>query len=170
MITKEMLIEKMKAYGLNRFSSASVIRVVEGDIVFGSSVKSRLEDDELDASELVFGFSRNINQAKVESLLPELNILLAGSSKEWVCTDIDTNQYRKTISPTRFLFKEDRVSDPLTGKTEVYEQEINLDEFTIADMIDYCSSFGYSESQVRAWYQSSSNLDLIAECIFEMMH
>ena len=89
---------------------------------------------------------------------------------EWVLTDPSCNQYRKTISesPAIFLFKEDRITNPKTGEKEVFEAEINLDDYTWWEIIDSCGSFGYSPKQVDKWLTEGEELDLIAECLFEL--
>lgn len=87
---------------------------------------------------------------------------------QWIQTDKSCNQYRKDISETVFLFKEDRVVDPVSGETGVYESEINLDDYTWLDITDACESFGYTTQQVDDWINSREENALIAECLFEL--
>lgn len=91
------------------------------------------------------------------------------AESDWVCTDEDTNQYRKKITDTIFIFKEDRVIDPLTGKKEVFQETINLEKFSWEEIIDSCAPFGYKTKQVDDWLNTGRESDLIAECIFEML-
>lgn len=89
---------------------------------------------------------------------------------EWICTDPACNQYMKKISENVFLFKEDRQIDffsPLP-KYEVYEREINLSDYTQDEMYNDVQAFGYSFNEMCTWIDEGRNLDLIAECIFEM--
>ena len=90
----------------------------------------------------------------------------------WVCTDPSCDQYRKIVPgfPKRFVFKEDRTTDPISGKVEVYESGIDLDDYSINEMVDNCKPFGYSKEMVEEWLKGGSFefLALIAECIFEM--
>lgn len=89
------------------------------------------------------------------------------SRKGWVQTDASCNQYRKDISKTVFLFREDRVINPETKETEVYESEINLEDYTVEEIISDCRTFGYDKDEVLQWLFDGTNSDLIAECIFE---
>ena len=86
----------------------------------------------------------------------------------WTVTDEDCNQMRLDISPDTFLFKEDRVIDPESGETEVYESEIDLKNYTQDQMFDRVRHFGYSFNEMCSWIDEGENLSLIAECIFEM--
>jgi hypothetical protein len=86
----------------------------------------------------------------------------------WICTDPSCNQYRKDISETKFIFKEDRIIHPVTKETELYESEIDLGDYSILEIFDACSTFGYDEATVANWIDTKSELALIAECIFEL--
>lgn len=89
----------------------------------------------------------------------------------WVQTDGSCNQYRKDIDGEdggKYLFREDRIVDPSTGKTEVYESEIDLDDYDWWQITDACKPFGYSAKQVSEWLDTGEELALIAECLFEM--
>jgi hypothetical protein len=86
----------------------------------------------------------------------------------WIQTDGSTNQYRKDISETKFLFREDRIIDPVTKETEVYESEIDIDDYTWGEIISDCEAFGYTAKEVDKWLTEGEELALIAECIFEL--
>ena len=88
--------------------------------------------------------------------------------RRWICTDPSCNQFREKLGISRFLFKEDRIIDPVTKKTEVFELEINLDEYSNIEIFDACRPFGYSDIQVEKWLTEGEEYELIAECIFEM--
>ena len=87
---------------------------------------------------------------------------------EWVQTDPSCNQYRKDISETCFIFKEDRVVNPETGETEVFESEIDLEDYSWFKIIEACGSFGYDAKQVDRWLTEGEEFPLIAECLFEL--
>lgn len=110
----------------------------------------------------------NLTTLKTENTHREVVKFIEWYNKKWVCTDPSCNQYRFKLSDTKYLFKEDRTIDPLTNKTEIYESEIDLDEYTLDEIIGDCETFGYTEHQVNEWLSESKNLDLIAECIFEL--
>jgi hypothetical protein len=61
--------------------------------------------------------------------------------QDWVLTDLDTNQYYKQLNETTFLYKEDRVVNPETGDTEVYESEININEYSSEQINQLVSIF-----------------------------
>jgi hypothetical protein len=87
---------------------------------------------------------------------------------KWILTDPACNQYMMKLTDTIFKFKEDRLSDPITGSTYLYESEIHLNEYTQEEMFEAASTFGYSFNTIATWIDEGENLDLIAECIFEM--
>ncbi len=84
----------------------------------------------------------------------------------WVCTDPDSNQWRRKISDRVWEFKEDRFS--FSHSTKIYNSLINLDKYSLADMQNDCSAFGYAKDDVKQWWDDSENLELIAVCIFEL--
>lgn len=86
----------------------------------------------------------------------------------WVCTDPSCNQYRKDISETVFLFKEDRIINPETKETKTVEMEINIDNYTWYQIIDACNTFGYTPEQTDKWLTEGEEFALIAECLFEL--
>jgi len=90
-------------------------------------------------------------------------------SNHWTTTDPSTNQQRRKISETIFQFKEDRVINHETKETRRFQAEIELEKYSLQEMIDNCEPFGYTPEQVKTWVQEGENLDLIAECIFEMI-
>jgi len=87
---------------------------------------------------------------------------------KWICTDPSCNQYRAQLDDTRFLFKEDRVVNPETGETELFEDEINLDDLDRVEITEACQPFGYTEEQVGKWLAEGEEFALMAECVFEM--
>jgi len=87
---------------------------------------------------------------------------------EWKITDPSCNQMFKKISDNIFLFKEDRIINPETKEVGTYESEIHLNEYTQDEMFESVSSFGYTFNEMCTWIEQDYNLELIAECIFEM--
>ena len=90
--------------------------------------------------------------------------------EKWIYTDPNCNQYRRDISENEYEFKEDRIINPITKETEKYSTIIDLRDYDLEEIIDICDAFGYSEEQVTMWLNNKKELDLIAECIFEMTH
>lgn len=91
------------------------------------------------------------------------------TKNKWVCTDAGTKQYRKKLSKTVFEFKEQRLINPITKKTEKFTAEVDLQDYTPEEIIDYCSPYGYDSEEVTNWIKKGENLDLMAECIFEQL-
>ena len=89
-------------------------------------------------------------------------------NKEWIITDPSCNQMRKDISKNHFAFEEDRIYNPETKETYLYESEINLNDYTQEEMFNDVKAYGYSFNEMCTWIDEGINLDLIAECIFEM--
>jgi len=87
---------------------------------------------------------------------------------KWICTDPSCNQYRKQLDNTRFLFKEDRVINPETKETEVFEEEIDLTSLDWLEIIEACEPFGYTTEQIEKWLTEGEEFALMAECVFEM--
>lgn len=87
----------------------------------------------------------------------------------WVCTDPSCNQYRFDIDSEgyEYLFREDRQVAG-TNKIEVFESEINLNDYTWLEKVEACESFGYTAQQVDNWLAQGEELALIAECLFEL--
>lgn len=86
----------------------------------------------------------------------------------WTMTDISCNQMMRQLSYSQFEFKEDRVVNPETKETEVYHSIIDLNDYTQEQMYESVESFGYSFNEMCHWIDEGINLELIAECIFEM--
>jgi len=86
----------------------------------------------------------------------------------WVCTDPSCNQYRRDISDGEFEFKENRIIDPVTKETKIYQTTINLEDYEYIEILEACNTFGYTSIEVDNWIDQSINLELIAECLFEL--
>lgn len=87
----------------------------------------------------------------------------------WVLTDPDCNQLRLEVEPDQiYIFREDRLINPETGETEVYESEMNINDYDWWEKVDACESFGYNAQQVDKWITEGEEIDLILECLFEL--
>lgn len=90
------------------------------------------------------------------------------TNNEWIVTDPSCNQMYQQINGNTFLFKEDRIINPITKETESFESEICLSDYTQDEMFENVQPFGYSFNEMCDWIDNGNNLALIAECIFEM--
>lgn len=87
---------------------------------------------------------------------------------EWVCTDINCNQYVRKLSDTKFEFKEDRLFDPVTKETRTYQSIIDLSDYEDDELFDACDTFGYDKETVLDWIVFDTDIEIIAECLFEL--
>jgi hypothetical protein len=137
-----------------------------------SEIKQRLEylRGEIDNESISMG-----EIAELQSLAEHIDdgdvVLLqwAGvpEGSTWKVTDPSCNQMMKVLGEQVFLFKEDRIVNPETKETEIYESKIDLSEYTQEQMFDSVRTFGYSFNEMCTWIDEGTNLSLIAECIFE---
>lgn len=87
----------------------------------------------------------------------------------WIMTDPSCNQMRKEIiEDEKYAFREDRIINPLTKETGVYEDELSYDDYNWGELVDACVTFGYSVKQIDKWITEGEEIALMLECIFEM--
>lgn len=88
------------------------------------------------------------------------------NNNNWICTDIDNQQFGRQLSPTIFEFKEN--SRGLFGYDggEFVELEINLDKYSSKEIENHISAYYSNVAQIVKEYKESANW-IIAECIFE---
>ena len=87
----------------------------------------------------------------------------------WVCTDPSCNQYRFQVSPKVYKFREDRIINPETGETKVYETEIDLNDYTYIEMFEACETYGHEANIIKIMIcENSCELELVAEYLFEL--
>ena len=89
-------------------------------------------------------------------------------TKEWIITDGSNNQAYVQINDCTFLFRENRIINPETKETEVFEMEVCLDDYDWFEKVDACEAFGYSAEEVDKWITEGEEQPLITECIFEL--
>lgn len=89
---------------------------------------------------------------------------------KWTITDPDTNQMYRAVrdEPLTLEFKEDRLIDPITGETEVYQSTMCIDDYNWREIVDACAPFGYTAEQVDKWLVEGEETELILECLFEL--
>lgn len=113
----------------------------------------------------IFSMLHNAN-VSTDDMVLKLDVY--SSTAGWKCTDPSCNQYVKHMGGNTFWFKEDRIIHPITKEIEVYESEVNLDDYTADEIVNICDAYGYEECDVRSWLNNGENSALMAECIFEM--
>jgi len=92
------------------------------------------------------------------------------NQEEWICTDPDCNQYRKYLGGNSWVFKEDRIINPETKEIGIFECEIDLDDYTWWDIVDYCMPFGFKPQEIDKWLVEGVHYEYMAEMIFELQN
>jgi hypothetical protein len=87
----------------------------------------------------------------------------------WEITDASCNQMRKEIVKDEiYSFREDRIYNPVTKETKLFEKTLNYNDYTWIELIDACNSFGYSNKQIDKWITEGEEIPLMLECLFEL--
>jgi len=87
----------------------------------------------------------------------------------WVVTDPSCNQMRKEIVEDEiYTFREDRISDPVTKKSTVFEKKMDYKDYNWYEKINACEPFGYTAKQIDKWIAEGEEIPLMLECIFEL--
>ena len=95
------------------------------------------------------------------------DIILFLDSVKWIETDPSCNQYCRKITDDLYELKEDRIVNPETKETEVFQMKIRISEYSEKEINDAMKHFGYSEDDIEE-YISSEEYQIIAECLFEL--
>ena len=87
----------------------------------------------------------------------------------WILTDPSCNQMRKEIVVDNvYAFREDRIINPITKETGLYEDELCYDDLDYFDIINDCVAFGYNMQQIDKWISEGEEISLMLECVFEL--
>lgn len=86
--------------------------------------------------------------------------------KNWVCTDIDNQQYGRRLSRSIFEFKEKSRDLDEYDEGEEIQLLINLDDYSTEQIDDYISGYYQDINEIQNIYGTESSW-IIAECIFE---
>ena len=84
----------------------------------------------------------------------------------FVCTDSDCAQYAERISDTQYSYIEYR---ECFGEYIVCHAVIDLTDYSLDEIVEYCSTYYNSLEQIVADYGFRKSLRIIAECIFEQL-
>lgn len=84
----------------------------------------------------------------------------------YTCTDPDCAQYFAKISDTRYSYIEYR---QWFGKYIVCHAVVDLIDYSVSDITQYCSTYYDSLEQIVADYGFCGALQIMAECIFEQL-
>lgn len=86
--------------------------------------------------------------------------------KNWVCTDLDNQQYGRQLARSIFEFKEKSRDLDEYDEGEDIQLLINLDDYSTQEIDDYISPYYDNIHELEAIYGTGSDW-IIAECIFE---
>lgn len=95
-----------------------------------------------------------------------LSLFNHSDSFGWVLTDDSTNQYYKYINENQFLYREDRLVDPETGETYIYEALMDMDDYTEDDLEKGVEAYYKNLDEVKTIYGNDWK-QIALECIFE---
>ena len=85
---------------------------------------------------------------------------------EWVCTDLDNEQYGRQISENVYEFKEKNRGLSEYKDDEFIEITIDLDDYSSNDAENHVSAYYSGIDEVKQIYGADFEW-IIAECIFE---
>lgn len=85
---------------------------------------------------------------------------------QWICTDLDNEQYGRQVDDRTFEFKEKNRGLDDYREDEFIEITVNLDHYTYREIEEHISPYYNSIEQLKSIYDDNSDW-IIAECIFE---
>lgn len=85
---------------------------------------------------------------------------------DWVCTDLDNEQYGRQLSKTRFEFKEKNRGLLDYEEDEFIEFGVDLTDYSQEHIEEVVSGYYSGLEELKSIYGEDSNW-IIAECIFE---
>ena len=85
---------------------------------------------------------------------------------DWVCTDLDNEQYGRQLSETKFEFKEKNRGLLDYDEDEFIHFGVDLSDYSEKEIEEAISGYYSSLDELKAIYIKDSN-SIIAECIFE---
>lgn len=84
----------------------------------------------------------------------------------WKVSDPDCRQKFKKLDENRFLYKEDRISNPETKETYVYESMMDFDDYDENDLEKGVKAYYRNLDEVKRIYGDDWK-QIVLECIFE---
>jgi hypothetical protein len=84
----------------------------------------------------------------------------------WRISDPDCRQKFKKIDENRFLYREDRISNPETKEMYVYESMMDFDDYNEDDLEKGVKSYYKNLDEVKSIYGNDWK-QIVLECIFE---
>lgn len=110
---------------------------------------------------------RWFNDEDIETFSPCICKVCAQDEKDgWKTTDMDCRQQFKKIDENCFLYREDRISNPETGETYVYESAMNFDDYDEDELERGVEAYYKNVDEVKSIYGDKWK-QIVLECIFE---
>jgi hypothetical protein len=85
---------------------------------------------------------------------------------EWICTDLDNEQYGKQLSETKFEFKEKNRGFIDYDENEFIEFVVDLSKYSEKEIDDFARTYYVSLDELKQQCGDSWQW-ILAECIFE---
>jgi len=85
---------------------------------------------------------------------------------KWICTDSDSAQYHLQIDDLKWAYVEVR---EIHNGWAVCHAVVDLRDFTLDELWDYCSTYYNSYEQMVSCYGFREALQIMAECVFEQL-
>lgn len=95
------------------------------------------------------------------------NVKPGETTKEWVLTDPDCNQYGKQLSDFSWSYIESRLLG--NGEYAVSQAVVDLQDYSLDEWEEYISGYYKSIEEVVSSYGFRKALQIIAESIFEQL-
>ncbi len=127
----------------------------------------KMDADDVDAKYqyvLAYGPTLAMSNAGFDSLNDAIDAY--DEEDGWKVSDPDCRQKFKKLDENRFLYKEDRISNPETKETYVYESMMDFDDYDEDDLEKGVEAYYKNLDEVKRIYGDDWK-QIVLECIFE---
>jgi hypothetical protein len=122
-------------------------------------------ENQMEAVSGIVGLIDKIQDIAVDEYGYEESEVFFFLDSDWICTDSSNNQYGRQTGRRTFEFKQDIITE---GITEIVQTEIDLDDYTLDEINNHLSPYGWDVDQLLNENDSNVSAEwLMAECIFE---
>lgn len=113
---------------------------------------------------VAYGRTLAMSTASFDSL--EEAITDYDKSDGWLTSDCDCRQKFKKLDENRYLYREDRISNPETKETYVYESLMDFSDYDEDDLEKGVKAYYKNLDEVKSIYGDDWK-QIVLECIFE---
>jgi hypothetical protein len=111
-----------------------------------------------------FGQNLAMSNASFDSLEEAIGVY--DDEDGWRISDQDCRQKFKKIDENRFLYREDRISNPETGETYVYQSDMDFSDYDQDSLEKGVEAYYKNVDEVKSIYGNDWK-QIVLECIFE---